>query len=89
MTAPNSIAVQRCIGSAVKDAGINATDIDGINGHLTATSKDATEIKNWKQQQRLQFYKTPSGTKNLLIIEKLLNALTQTAELQSEEITHV
>lgn len=48
MTAPNSIAVQKCIESAVKDAGIKATDIDAINGHLTATSKDAIEIKNWK-----------------------------------------
>jgi len=49
MTAPNSIAVQKCIESAVKDAGIKAADIDAINGHLTATSKDTLEIKNWKQ----------------------------------------
>lgn len=48
MTAPNSIAVQKCIESALKDAGIKATDIDAINGHLTATSKDTLEIKNWK-----------------------------------------
>ncbi|MBL0056297.1 MAG: beta-ketoacyl-[acyl-carrier-protein] synthase family protein [Chitinophagaceae bacterium] len=47
MTAPNSEAVQRCIRSAVKDAGIRAEEIDLINGHLTATSKDTNEIRNW------------------------------------------
>lgn len=47
MTAPNSSAVQRCIKDAVEDAGINTNEIDLINGHLTATTKDSTEIKNW------------------------------------------
>lgn len=47
MTAPNSVAVQRCIRNAVKNAGIQARDIDAINGHLTATSKDSLEIQNW------------------------------------------
>jgi 3-oxoacyl-[acyl-carrier-protein] synthase-1 len=47
MTAPNGQAVQGCIHMAIKDAGITAADIDAINGHLTATSKDAFEIKNW------------------------------------------
>ncbi len=47
MTAPNSIAVQRCIKGALQNAGINASQVDVINGHLTATSKDATEIQNW------------------------------------------
>ena len=47
MTAPNSLAVQRCIKNAVVNAGIEASDIDVINGHLTATSKDSLEIKNW------------------------------------------
>lgn len=49
MTAPNSIAVQKCIESAMEDAGISASQIDAINGHLTATSKDALEIVNWKK----------------------------------------
>lgn len=49
MTAPNSIAVQRCIKGAIKDSGITANDIDAINGHLTATSKDSLEIKNWAE----------------------------------------
>lgn len=47
MTAPNSMAVQRCITEAIKSAGISANDIDVINGHLTATTKDALEIENW------------------------------------------
>jgi len=47
MTAPNSIAVQNCIKEAIKDANINSKDIDYINGHLTATLKDAEEINNW------------------------------------------
>lgn len=49
MTAPNSQAVQRCITDAIKDAGIDATSIDAINAHLTATSKDALEIQNWSE----------------------------------------
>ena len=49
MTAPNAEAVQKCIKDAVKDAGIEAKDIDGINGHLTATSKDSFEIENWSK----------------------------------------
>lgn len=47
MTAPNAMAVQRCIAAAISDSGINAADIDLINGHLTATSKDALEVENW------------------------------------------
>ena len=47
MTAPNSRAVQECIRNAIKNAGINAWDIDLINGHLTATIKDVVEIENW------------------------------------------
>lgn len=47
MTAPNREAVQRCIQGAISNAGINADEIDVVNGHLTATSKDALEIENW------------------------------------------
>lgn len=47
MTAPNAIAVQRCIQAALKNSGISADAVDAINGHLTATSKDALEIQNW------------------------------------------
>ncbi len=47
MTAPNNNAVIRCIQEAVKDANIEPSQIDAINGHLTATSKDPVEIENW------------------------------------------
>ena len=46
MTAPNSTAVQKCVKDAILDAEIDANEIDYINGHLTATSKDALEIEN-------------------------------------------
>ncbi|MCG9793293.1 beta-ketoacyl-[acyl-carrier-protein] synthase family protein [Flavobacterium algicola] len=49
MTAPNSVAVQKCIVDALADANVKAEAIDYINGHLTATSKDALEIKNWSE----------------------------------------
>ena len=47
MTAPNAEAVQRCIKAAIQDANISSDDVDAINGHLTATSKDTLEIENW------------------------------------------
>ena len=49
MTAPNPIAVQKCIENAIKNAGISSDEIDTINGHLTATSKDCLEIENWSK----------------------------------------
>jgi 3-oxoacyl-[acyl-carrier-protein] synthase-1 len=49
ITAPNSIAVQRCIMEAVENSGVNTGDIDAIDGHLTSTSKDPLEIKNWTE----------------------------------------
>tara|TARA_B110000046_G_C13021183_1_gene411305 strand:+ start:805 stop:2073 length:1269 start_codon:yes stop_codon:yes gene_type:complete len=54
MTAPNSEAVQRCIKNAVANSNIDAKDIDAINGHLTATSKDFTEIENWSKALNLK-----------------------------------
>jgi len=47
MTAPNSTAVQRCITQALAKSQISAREIDVINGHLTATTKDSLEIENW------------------------------------------
>ncbi|SFD27428.1 beta-ketoacyl-[acyl-carrier-protein] synthase family protein [Spirosoma endophyticum] len=49
MTAPNAVAVKRCIQKAVEQAGIQEKDIDLIDGHLTATSKDAAEITAWSE----------------------------------------
>ncbi len=47
MTAANNEAVQRCIKGALKNSNILSSEIDTINGHLTATSKDSVEIANW------------------------------------------
>ena len=49
MTAPNPVAVQKCIKNAIENAGIQPNEIDAINGHLTATSKDSLEIQNWSE----------------------------------------
>ncbi len=45
---PNPIGVQRCIKKAIEMAGISATQIDLINGHLTATMADVMELPNWQ-----------------------------------------
>lgn len=47
MTAPNPESVQRCIRDALRDAEIEAEEIDLINGHLTATGADPVEVANW------------------------------------------
>ena len=39
--------MQRCIADAIEESGVKPDDIDLINGHLTATSKDPDEIENW------------------------------------------
>jgi 3-oxoacyl-(acyl-carrier-protein) synthase len=49
MTAPNPVAVQKCIKDALTNAKISANEIDAINGHLTATTKDSLEIQNWSE----------------------------------------
>lgn len=47
MTAPNSVAVQKCISRALEYSKVEAAEIDYVNGHLTATVKDPAEIENW------------------------------------------
>jgi 3-oxoacyl-(acyl-carrier-protein) synthase len=47
MTAPNPEGVRRCIRGAIADAGIDAAEVDAINGHLTATYADPHEVKSW------------------------------------------
>ena len=49
MPAPNPDGVSRCIRGAIADAGIDARQIDAINGHLTATFADPLEVKNWSE----------------------------------------
>lgn len=47
MTAPNSVAIQKCIREALQNSKTKASEIDYINGHVTGTVKDPVEIKNW------------------------------------------
>lgn len=47
MTAPNPTSVQRCISEALADSGIDPSDVDAINGHLTATGADPKEVGSW------------------------------------------
>jgi len=47
MTAANNEAVQRCIKKALENSNVLPKDIETINGHLTATTRDAIEIFNW------------------------------------------
>ena len=60
MTAPNADAVKRCIVDAMENSNVLAEDIDVINGHLTATSKDSLEIENWTKEGNISVKrKTP------------------------------
>lgn len=47
MTAPNPVAVSRCIQMALEQAQILPSAVDVIDGHLTATSKDPAEVSAW------------------------------------------
>lgn len=47
MTAPNPTSVQRCIADALADAGVDPSEVDAINGHLTATGADPKEVGSW------------------------------------------
>ncbi len=49
MTAPNPESVVRCVQAAIADAGIEADEIDAINGHLTATGADPKEVASWSR----------------------------------------
>ncbi len=49
MTAPNPESVTRCIQLAMADAQIEGSQVDAINGHLTATGADPGEIHSWSR----------------------------------------
>ena len=49
MTAPNPESVVRCVQGALADASMQGSDIDAINGHLTATYADPREIASWSR----------------------------------------
>ncbi|MBN1689056.1 MAG: beta-ketoacyl-[acyl-carrier-protein] synthase family protein [Candidatus Omnitrophica bacterium] len=68
MTAPNPESVRRCIREALKDANIRPTQIDTINGHLTATFADPYEVQNWVDALEVAPKKLPliNSTKSLV-----------------------
>lgn len=68
MTAPNPEGVQRCIQGALDEAGIHPSDIDAINGHLTATYADPHEINNWAEALDLNPHDFPytNATKSMI-----------------------
>ncbi len=49
MTAPNPESVERCVRAALLDAKIDGSQVDAINGHLTATGADPREIGSWSR----------------------------------------
>lgn len=49
MTAPNAHAIQRCILKALENSGVEASEVDAINGHLTSTMGDVPEVQNWSK----------------------------------------
>ena len=49
MTAPNPEGVVRCVRAALAEGGIEPGEVDFINGHLTATGADPTEVANWSR----------------------------------------
>ncbi|MDP2643992.1 MAG: beta-ketoacyl-[acyl-carrier-protein] synthase family protein [Desulfobacterales bacterium] len=68
MTAPNPTGVERCIREALRDAEISGSEVDAINGHLTATFADPYEIKNWQNALQVPAEKFPliHATKSLI-----------------------
>lgn len=49
MTAPNPEGVERCVRAALDDAKIDGSQVDAINGHLTATGADPQELGSWSR----------------------------------------
>ena len=68
MTAPNSEGVQKNLRSCLNLAGIEAKQIDYINGHLTSTFADPIEIENWARALDIEPENLPNinSTKSLL-----------------------
>ena len=68
MTSPSGYSVQRCIRDAVIAAKIKPSEIDYINGHLTATGADPQEIASWQAALELDPKAFPSinSTKSMI-----------------------
>lgn len=68
ITAPNQTAIIRCIRDAIANAMITPSQIDAINGHLTATFADPLEVKSWEEALRCKPGDFPliNATKSLI-----------------------
>ncbi len=68
MTAPSPIGVVKCIRSAIDMAGIKPSEIDAINGHLTATIADPKELANWQNALEVEVKDLPkiNSTKSMI-----------------------
>ena len=68
MTAPNPVGVRKCIQAAMENAGIKASEIDAINGHLTGTMADPMEVENWRAALNVEPTALPyiNGTKSMI-----------------------
>lgn len=68
MTAPNPDGVVRCIRAAMNGAGVDAGQIDAINGHLTATFADPHELENWRRALDVDASRLPpiNSTKSMI-----------------------
>ena len=74
MTAPNPESVQRCIRSALADAGIAPEAVGAINGHLTATAADPREVAAWAVALDVAPAKLPPITSTKSMIGHALGA---------------
>jgi 3-oxoacyl-(acyl-carrier-protein) synthase len=74
MTAPNPESVRRCVRSALEDARIAASEVDAINGHLTATGADPKEVESWAVALDCQPADLPTITSTKSMIGHALGA---------------
>jgi 3-oxoacyl-(acyl-carrier-protein) synthase len=68
MTAPNPEGVRRCIRAALADAGTPGRAVDLVNGHLTATGADPSEVAAWSDAlgRGPEEFPTLTATKSLI-----------------------
>ena len=74
MTAPNPDGVQMCIKRAVEESGIRTGEIDAINGHLTATGADSSEVFSWAKALEVSSEEFPLITSTKSMIGHALGA---------------
>jgi 3-oxoacyl-(acyl-carrier-protein) synthase len=68
MTAPNPTAVRRCVQGALADACVDGAAVDLVNGHLTATGADPSELRSWSAAlgRAAGAFPTLTATKSLI-----------------------